>query len=215
MNDFYAAFSPACFALLGLWLVIVQTRLPQWQAGADYAVYRRGSYGVALHFALPGMMSVLALVDPADSAYWRTSFAIVALGGAATLIATRSLADRREPNETRQAGDARHARQTSASHSSVGGGLGLFAYVAAIVLYCAIGALAFIGGLTVLRLEGILLTALVFLGFNAAWLLLEETPGASGPGTVSAAAGSQAEPGPAADGNGNGDARTVGRVRLG
>ncbi len=75
-------------------------------------MHRRRSYGVALHFALPGVMSLLALVDPQDSAFWRVSFAIVALGG------------------------------------------------------------AFRGGLAVLRTEAILLTILVFLGFNVAWLLL-------------------------------------------
>ena len=35
-----------------------------------------------------------------------------------------------------------------------------------------VGVLAFIGGPAVLRAEAILLTGLVFLGFNAAWLLL-------------------------------------------
>jgi hypothetical protein len=28
LSAFYGAFSPACFALLGLWLVAVQVRLP-------------------------------------------------------------------------------------------------------------------------------------------------------------------------------------------
>jgi len=30
LSAFYGAFSPACFALLGLWLVAVQVRLPVW-----------------------------------------------------------------------------------------------------------------------------------------------------------------------------------------
>ncbi len=49
LDVFYGAFSPACFALLGLWLVVVQIRLREWQGSA---VHRRRSYGVALHFAL-------------------------------------------------------------------------------------------------------------------------------------------------------------------
>jgi hypothetical protein len=65
LNAFYGAFSPACFALLGLWLVVVQIRMREWQGST---AHRRRSYGVALHFVLPGMMSLLALVDSRYSA---------------------------------------------------------------------------------------------------------------------------------------------------
>ena len=82
LSGFYGAFSPACFALLGLWLVVVQIRLGEWQGSPPH---RRRSYGVALHFVLPGMMSLLALIDPADPVFWRVSFAVIALSGAAVL----------------------------------------------------------------------------------------------------------------------------------
>jgi hypothetical protein len=160
LDAFYGAFSPACLALLGLWLVVVQLRLPQWQASEAAPAYQRASYGIALHFVLPGLMSVLALVDTADPAYWQTSFAIIALGGAFALIAMRGLFGRRGPGPGRVA-DPR-----------LGGSLGLAAYVAAIAAYLLVGVLAFIGGPAALRVEAILLTGLVFLGFNAAWLLL-------------------------------------------
>jgi hypothetical protein len=166
LDAFYGAFSPACLALLGLWLVVVQMRLPQWQASAAAPAYQRASYGIALQFALPGLMSVLALVDAGDPVYWRTSFEITALGGAVVLIALRGLFGRRG----RRAGRA--GRAGPAADSRLGGGLGLAAYVVAIAAYLVVGALAFIGGPTVLRVEAILLTGLVFLGFNAAWLLL-------------------------------------------
>ena len=91
LNVFYGAFSPACFALLGLWLVIVQIRLREWQGSA---VHRRRAYGVALHFALPGIMSLLALVNPQDSAFWRISFAIIAFGGAIVLATVRGFPGR-------------------------------------------------------------------------------------------------------------------------
>lgn len=158
LNVFYGAFSPACFALLGLWLVIVQIRLGEWQRSA---VHRRRSYGVALHFALPGIMSLLALVDPQDSAFWRVSFAIIAFGGAIVLAAVRGL-----PLRAGRPGAAEAAAPVRPDQ------LGLAAYVAAIVIYVLIGVLAFKGGLAVLRTEAILLTLLIFLGFNAAWLLL-------------------------------------------
>ena len=57
LSAFYGAFSPACFALLGLWLVAVQVRLPVWEKDPER---RRRSYGVALHFALPGRSGTLA-----------------------------------------------------------------------------------------------------------------------------------------------------------
>jgi hypothetical protein len=168
LDAFYGAFSPACLALLGLWLVVVQMRLPQWQASEAAPAYQRASYGIALHFALPGLMTLLALVDPGDPAYWRTSFEIIALGGAVVLIALRGLFGR--PGRGRGRGPAPGARR--AADSRLGGGLGLASYVIAIAAYLAVGLLAFIGGPAVLRVEAVLLTVLVFLGFNAAWLLL-------------------------------------------
>jgi hypothetical protein len=68
------AFSPACFALLGLWLVVVQIRLPAWEKDPER---RRRSYGVALHFALPGIMSVFALIDVQTDVFWRWSLAVL------------------------------------------------------------------------------------------------------------------------------------------
>ena len=158
LSGFYGAFSPACFALVGLWLVVVQIRLREWQ---DSALHRRRSYGVALHFVLPGMMSLLALVDPADPVFWRVSFAVIALGGAAVLTLVSGLPARSAPDRDRRLPDG-----------PADGQLGLAGYLAAIALYLLIGALAVVGGLDVLRTEAVLLTLLVFLGFNMAWLLL-------------------------------------------
>jgi hypothetical protein len=176
LDAFYGAFSPACLALLGLWLVVVQLRLPQWQASEAAPAYQRASYGIALHFALPALMSLLALVDSGDSVYWRTSFEIIALGGAVVLVALRGLFGRPGPGRGR--GPGRGAGR--AADSRLGGGLGLAVYVLAIAAYLVVGALAFIGGPAVLRAEAILLTVLVFLGFNAAWLLLFDSGPDSG-----------------------------------
>jgi hypothetical protein len=133
LSGFYGAFSPACFALLGLWLVVVQIRLREWQGSAPH---RRRSYGVALYFA------------------------VIALSGAVLILASgrpaRSVPDRAGGLPAAPAADQ----------------LGLAAYLAGIALYLLIGALAVVGGLDVLRTEAVLLTLLVFLGFNVAWLLL-------------------------------------------
>jgi hypothetical protein len=111
-----------------------------------------------MHFSLPGLMSLLALINPDSSVLWRTSFAIVAIGGAVTLIAVRG---------------------------SAPGKLGVTAYILAIALYVLIGILAIapriVGGLGLgaapVRVEAVLLTIVVFAGVNVAWLLLfEEAP---------------------------------------
>jgi hypothetical protein len=161
LDVFYGAFSPACFALLGLWLVVVQIRLRDWQGSA---VHRRRSYAVALYFALPGIMSLLALVDPHDSAFWRISFAIVALGGAIVLATVRGL-----PLRGVAAGQPGAAGTDAPGRPDQ---LGLATYIIGILIYVLIAALAFTGGLAALRTEAILLTFLLFLGFNVAWLLL-------------------------------------------
>jgi hypothetical protein len=157
LSAFYGAFSPACFALLGLWLVAVQVRLPVWEKDSQH---RRRSYGVALHFALPGIMSMLALIDLQTSVFWRVSFGIVAVSGVVIMALVRGfpVAPGRDDTDGRSlAGVDR---------------LGLAAYAAAIVLYVLIGVLAVRGGLEALRTEAVLQTLLVFLGFNVAWLLL-------------------------------------------
>jgi hypothetical protein len=152
LTSFYISFSAVCFTLLGLWLIVVQTRHAEWRRSA---LSRRRAYGVALQFSLPGLMSLLALVNPASSALWRASFAIVAIGGAVVLIVVRGPAV---------------------------GKLGLTAYIFAIALYALIGILAIapriVGGLglgaTPVRVEAVLLIILVFAGVNVAWLLLFE-----------------------------------------
>jgi len=157
LDAFYGAFSPACFALLGLWLVVVQMRFTEWEKDPER---RRRSYGVALHFALPGVMSMFALIDAQTAAFWRVSFAIVALSGAAIIALVRGYPVAPERGRTGRRG------------LPVADQLGVAAYAAAIILYVLIGALALVGGLDALRTEAVLLTMLVFLGFNVAWLLM-------------------------------------------
>jgi hypothetical protein len=155
LRDFYISFSAVCFTLLGLWLIIVQTRHAEWRRSA---IDRRRAYGVALHFSVPGLMSLLALVNPDSSTLWRASFAVAAIGGALVMIAVRGPAV---------------------------GRLGLAAYIFAIAVYVLIGILAIepsiVSGVgitaTPVRVEAVLLTVLVFVGVNVAWLLLfSESP---------------------------------------
>jgi hypothetical protein len=114
LTDFYVAFATVCFTLLGLWIIVVRTRHAEWRR---FAVHRRRAYGVALHFSLSGPMSLLSLVDPASTALWRISFAIVAAGGVLALALVRG------PAPT---------------------GLGAAAYGAAMVLYVLIALVALV-----------------------------------------------------------------------
>lgn len=143
LDAFYGAFSTACLALLGLWLVVVQMRADEVRANREL---RRRAYAVALFFALPGLMSVIALIDTGNPAFWRVSFVLIALIGAAVLYPAHGLP-----------GGAR-ARN--------------IADIAALVLYVVVAILAVIGGADAERAEAVVLTALIFLGFNIAWLFL-------------------------------------------
>ena len=87
-----------------------------------------------------------SLIDTADPAFWRVSFAIIALVGAAALFPV-------------------HGLPGGARVRSV-------ADIGAVFLYLAIAVLAVIGGADMQRTVAVLLTALVFLGFNVAWLFL-------------------------------------------
>jgi hypothetical protein len=158
LTDFYIAFGTVCFTLLGLWLIVVQTRHAEWRG---VAVYRRRAYGVALHFSLPGLMSLLSLVNPDSMTLWRVSFAVVAASGAVVLLLVRG---------------------------SLPSTLGRVAYVTAVALYVLIAVVAIVPGLvadvglsaSALQVEAVLLVVLVFFGVNVAWLLLfDETPAAA------------------------------------
>ena len=157
LSAFYGAFLPACFALLGLWLVAVQVRLTVWEKDPER---RRRSYRVALHFALPGLMSMFALIDLQTPVFWRVSFGIVAVSGVVIMVLVPGFPVAPLRDDTGRRALPRADR------------VGLAAYAAAIVLYVLIGVLAVRGGLEALRTEAVLQTLLVFLGFNVAWLLL-------------------------------------------
>ena len=152
LKDFYTAFAAICFTLLGLWLIVAQTRHADWRREARL---RRRAHGVAMNFSLPGLMSLLSLVNPDSVLLWRVSFAVAALGGMVVLAVLRGV----DPSR-----------------------FGVAAYALAMILYALIavvaiapGVVAGIGLMVVaIRVEAVLLTLLVFLDVNIAWLLLFE-----------------------------------------
>lgn len=139
---------------------MVQTRHAEWRR---VPALRTRAYAVTLNFALPGLMSLLSLVDPKSSTEWRVSFAVVAILGTLVLLA---IAPRgRVPGEGNQ--------------------LAAAALVVAAVSYALVALVAISPGLvkdvsvslTPLRCEAILLSVLIFLGVNVAWLLMFDETG--------------------------------------
>src|SRR4249919_3825250 len=84
LTDFYLAFAAASFTLLGLWMIVVQTRHAEWRGHPAHA---RRAYAISLQFSLPGIMSLVTLADPDSSLVWRWSFGLVAIGGVIALVA--------------------------------------------------------------------------------------------------------------------------------
>ena len=149
LTDFYISFSAICFTLLGLWLVVVQQRYRAWAGEIrpkTPLVRRRPALVAARDHDVAGAGRS---GEPGPVAY--------------------VVRDRR----TRRLDRRRRGAQSP-------GTMGKAAYVGAIVLYAVVGIVAIVPhllrdiGITAapVRVEAVLLSVLVFLGVNVAWLLL-------------------------------------------
>ncbi len=167
MTSFYDAFAPLCFTLLGLWLIVVQTRHEEWRRSP---AHRTRAYALSLNFALPGTMALMALIDPGNHTIWRVAFATVAVCALAALTRL-SMGDRG------RAGSQLLSRLTT----------GLVGLLYLLVVVVALGPTIprDIGiQLTALSVEEILLAVLVLVAVNVAWFLMfeeAELPPASRP----------------------------------
>ena len=158
LNEFYAAFAPLSFTVYGLWLIVVQTRHADWRRSP---AHRRRAYAVSLHFALPGLMSLLALVDPANTTVWRISFALSAAAGAIILSYLQF-----SPVPT-PAGVLWQVESTAS----------IILYILVVLVALAPSAAKDLGA--PIRVEAVLLSLIVFLGINVAWaLMFDEVPAA-------------------------------------
>jgi len=151
LSQFYAAFAPLTFTVFGLWLVVVQTRHADWSRSPDH---RRRAYAVSLHFAIPGLMSLLSLVDPTDQTLWRVSFGLSATGGA-VILGYLQLSSIPTPQ-------GRLWRLESSS--------AVLLYIMIVLVAIGPGVAKELGA--PLRIEAILLSLIVFLGVNVAWALM-------------------------------------------
>jgi hypothetical protein len=151
LTTFYTAFSPSCFALLGLWLVIIGINADAW-LNSGY-LRQKQVYAVAQSMAAPGTMSLLALINPDSSTVWRVVFSLISLIGVVCVVLF---------------GRVHHGH----SHSP----LDISDHVVwwgTIALYLAIAALAMIPA-SLLEYEGVLLTVLLLAGVHVALRLMLE-----------------------------------------
>lgn len=156
VETFYTTVSTISFVLLGLWWVVVQGR----EAWHTDLARRQMSYVVSMHFVLPGVMSVLSLVAPDVSWLWRATFSIAGLLGLIGAgFVVRTLRD-----------DHDRPRIVRAIEWVA---IPIYAIISVVAiapeLVTGLGV-----GLTALQVEGIMLALLLFLGVQAAWILMIE-----------------------------------------
>lgn len=151
MDAFYQTLVSICFTLMGLWWAVVQFRHDEWMSDPDH---RRMAHAVYLSFLVPGMMSMGSLVSGDVRFIWQATFVLSALlGGAATFLVMRSV--------KKGAGQSWLFR---------GGRWVVLALYAIVVLFAIEPGLA--APLKPLQVEGLVLSGLIFLGVNFAWVLM-------------------------------------------
>ncbi|HUP99657.1 MAG TPA: hypothetical protein VM093_04285 [Aeromicrobium sp.] len=153
-SAFYGVVSAINFTLLGLWWVAVK----DWvDLIGGTASARRTGYLVSLQFVIPGTVSLLAQVAPEVVLVWRTAFAVAGIVGA---VGVAMLAA-----EMRKLSDARVAPALF-----VGFGLPIYLAVAVIAAVPGLGA-SLPANFTPIQVEALLVTLLVFLGSQEAWVV--------------------------------------------
>jgi hypothetical protein len=154
LDTFYSIVSGTCFALLGLWWTVMESRRDLLK---DEKV-RGMAGGVYLSFLIPGAMSLGAQIGGENKLVWRSVFVIAALLGmyfTARLIANTSVAGK--------PGFFRRNRWFA-----------ILLYLIVLILG-AFPTLAASTGLTALQVEGFLLSLLILLGHGLAWEFMVET----------------------------------------
>lgn len=157
LETFYSTAAQLFFALLGFWWVVVQFRHNVWSRDP---ARRRMSYTISLHFLLPGVMCVVALLSDQISYMWNIAFAASAAFG---ILATYQSAF--DPATRALSGSNLFLGQLFA--------IGIYAVIVVLALLPGLpGLLGF--GVSTLVIEGILLILLSILGVTIAWFLFME-----------------------------------------
>jgi len=159
-SSFYGVVSAINFTLLGLWWVAVKDRAERI---GETESSRRVAYLVSLQFVIPGTVSLLAQVAPDTPMVWRSSFAVAGLVGAVGIALL-----------------ARDIRATTAAKVAPA----LF-LVIGVPIYLLVIAVALFpegftgGGFRPIQAEATLVTLLVFLGVQEAWVVSMTPPKSS------------------------------------
>jgi hypothetical protein len=157
VETFYSATSQICFMLLVFWWAVVQFRHADWVRNP---ARRRMSYAVALHFILPGIMSLVALLSTQALILWRAAFAIAGISG--VVVTALIITSRQE-------------EAVGGRFTYIGQGLMIIPYGLIAVLAVAPELVRALGvGLSALEVEAILVSLIIFLGVNVAWSLFME-----------------------------------------
>jgi len=160
---FYATASALSFTLLGFWWVVVQFRHDEMTLDRGR---RRLAFVVSLHFILPGLMSLAALLTGDLPILWRLTFGTAGVAGMiAVVMASRGVS------------------QPTGAIAAIGRAEWLALPLYAILTLVAINPDLVRTNLDLqpLQVEGIIMTLLVFFGIVFAWALFTEPrpPGAS------------------------------------
>ena len=156
-ETFYTTVSTLSFALLGFWWVVVQFKHDKWMRDARH---RRMAYDVSLHFLLPGIMSLIALLTEGAPLLWRSVFIIAALTGAyATLSIMRAV-----KLDTTQVAAVKVTRWVFLLCYAL---IAVIAAVPTVVIEMDLA-------LDHFQVEGILIGLLIFLDVNVAWWFFAE-----------------------------------------
>ena len=88
METFYATLAQICFALVGLWWVVVQFKYDQLMSST---ASRLAAYSASMHFIAPGVIALISVLVAEDVAIWRLGSLIGSvLGIVAGLAAMRA-----------------------------------------------------------------------------------------------------------------------------
>ena len=159
--DFYSTFATVSLTVTGLWMYVAQARFREWIAHRDH--FRRAS-AVSVQLAFPGLMCLLALIDPESTLLWRWAFGVTSALAIALLISLN-----------------RRSEEPWARENTVGN------WVAA-TLFAAIGVVAVFPEIaddlnipSPRNIEFFLFCLLLFNGLIVAWVMLfaeaqDETP---------------------------------------
>lgn len=146
LETFYSTGAQICFALLGLWWVVVQFKYTELMRDATR---RRTAYNISLYFILPGAMSLLSLLAAEVTILWRIAFAAAgAIGVFEALVMLRN--------------------KDAGSMGRIARGATLALYVL-IVIFALAPEIPRSVGVPPLVVEGILLALLVLTGIQFAW----------------------------------------------